>query len=148
VGEERSQRKAGWSTDVQSIVGRIFVYASLREGQAERSMIAEHIGGSVPAVMSGRIYQLAEGLVGCVDAADETMVGEVLELTDLAAAIPLLDNFQGEEFVRVLKPARLTDGSEVWAWVYMLADPERIAGATPIPGGDYLAWSAGRAAGD
>ena len=125
-------------------MGRIFVYATLRQGEAERSMIADYIESSVPATMKGCIYQLAEGPVACVDSADEIMVGELLELNDLPAAIPLLDNFQGEEFVRVLKMAALGDGTEVWAWVYMLADPERIATATPIPGGDWLTWSAAR----
>jgi gamma-glutamylcyclotransferase (GGCT)/AIG2-like uncharacterized protein YtfP len=141
-GRRRGRRRPGWSTDAQEIVNRVFVYASLREGEAERSMIAEYLSNAIPATTTGRMYQLAEGPVACVDDPDQRIVGEVIEINDLAAAFPLIDMFQGDDFVRVLKVARLDSGEEVWTWVYMLADPERIANATPIVGGDWLAWSA------
>lgn len=128
-------------------MNRVFVYATLREGEAERSMIAEYIASSVPATMTGRMYQLAEGPVVCVDDPDQRVVGELIEISDLAAAFPLLDMFQGEEFVRVLKRVRPEGGDEVWAWVYMAADPERVDNAQAIPDGDWLAWIADRAPG-
>ena len=146
AGEERGRkrrkrRRPGWSTEAQEIVDRVFVYASLRAGEAERSMMAEHIGEVQPATMPGRMFRLSDGVVACITVEDELMQGELLTIIDLAAAFPLLDAFQGEDFVRVLRQATTESGELVWAWVYIMADPERAADAEPIEGGDWLAWA-------
>jgi gamma-glutamylcyclotransferase (GGCT)/AIG2-like uncharacterized protein YtfP len=138
------RKKPGWSTDAQEIVNRVFVYASLRSGQAERSMIEEYIARSEPATMEGRLF-IVEDLGSFVEG-DGHVVGEVVEINDLAAAFPLLDAFEGEDYARILKKATLASGEEVWAWVYMLANPELAEGAEQIESGDFVAWSAAQKA--
>ena len=140
-GRKRKRRRPGWSTEAQEIVDRVFVYASLRAGEAERSMIADYIDEVRPATMPGRMYRLGDGIVACVAADDAVMHGELLTINDLAAAFPLLDAFQGEDFVRVLRQATTESGDQVWAWVYIMAEPERAVGGEPITGGDWLAWA-------
>lgn len=129
---------AGWSSSQQAIVDRLFVYGSLRTGQAARSLIADHVIGSQPATIRGRIYALAEGYPGYLPGQVGTVVGEVMVLGGLAAAFALLDAYEGDDFVRGLEEATLTaDGSRVWAWCYVLASPDLTEGAPLIEGGDW-----------
>ena len=130
------------------IVDRLFVYGTLRVGQTARSLIANHVARWVPASVSGAIYAFPMGYPGFVepseqsnrDAPEGRVIGELVWLTDLAAAFALLDAFEGADFVRVLRPCRLADGSEQIAWCYLLADPRTTALATPIKDGDWVAY--------
>src|SRR5262245_20653785 len=58
--ERRGRRTAGWSASRQAIVDRLFVYGSLRTGQAARSLIANHVIGSQPATVMGLLYAVAD----------------------------------------------------------------------------------------
>jgi gamma-glutamylcyclotransferase (GGCT)/AIG2-like uncharacterized protein YtfP len=144
VARERRRRAAGWSTSRQAIVDRLFVYGSLRSGQAARSLIADHVIGSQPATVEGRIYALADSYPGYLPGAIGAVVGEVMVLGDLAAALALLDAYEGEEFVRALHEATLAgDGSRVWAWCYVLASPDLAEGAELIESGDWARYLGG-----
>lgn len=140
----RRRRKPGWSTDAQEIVNRLFAYGNLRHGQPARSMIAEHVESWQPASVRGCVYALPDGYPGLVPDGEARVVGEVMVLRDLAAVFPLLDAFEGENYVRVLQRARLENGNELWAWVYVLADPVLAEHAEPVAGGDWVAWQEGR----
>jgi len=140
----RRRRKPGWSTDAQEIVDRLFTYGNLRSGQPARNMIAEHVASSRPATMRGRIYALPDGDPGLVLDDQDAVVGELLVLRDLAAVYPLLDAFEGENYERLLRRARLDDGTELWAWVYALADPALAEQGEPVTGGDWVAWQTSR----
>jgi gamma-glutamylcyclotransferase (GGCT)/AIG2-like uncharacterized protein YtfP len=125
-------------------VDRLFVYGSLRTGQAARSLIVDHVIGSQAATVKGRIYALADSYPGYLPGETGTVVGEVMVLGDLAAAFVLLDAYEGDEFVRALHEATLVaDGSRVWAWCYVLASPDLAAGAELIAGGDWARYLSG-----
>jgi gamma-glutamylcyclotransferase (GGCT)/AIG2-like uncharacterized protein YtfP len=145
VGRVRRARSAaGWSSSQQAIVDRLFVYGSLRTGQAARSLIADHVIGSHPATLRGSLYALADGYPGYVPGQVGQVVGEVMVLSGLAAAFALLDAYEGEDFVRALEQATLTgDGSRVWAWCYVLATPDLVDGAPLIEGGDWARYLSG-----
>ena len=135
---------AGWSSSQQAIVDRLFVYGSLRTGQAARSLIADHVIGSQPATIRGRIYALPEGYPGYLPGQVGTVVGEVMVLGGLAAAFALLDAYEGDDFVRGLEEATLiSDGSRLWAWCYVLAAPDLTDGAPLIEGGDWARYLSG-----
>lgn len=141
---KRGGRKPGWSTDAQEIVDRVFVYGTLRAGQAPRSMIENHVYDARPATMAGRIVAFPdEGYPGFVADDDAVVLGEVVFLHDLAAAFALLDAYEGEDFRRTLRKATLDNGTEVWCWVYVLADPTLAAAGQPIPSGDWSEWLRG-----
>lgn len=141
----KDRRRPGWSTAAQEIVDRLFVYGTLRSGQHARSLIAQHVAGSEPATMKGRIYALPEGYPGFVapsgDDADEIVHGELVTLTDLAAAFALLDAYEGADFSRVLRQADCA-GVNRWTWVYELTQPSLADTGVLIPSGDWSIHSA------
>ena len=138
VERTRGRRSPGWSTSRQAIVDRVFVYGSLRTGQSARPLISNHVIASQAATVRGRLFAIADSYPGYLPAAEGTVVGELVVLGDLAAALALLDAYEGEEFVRALQEAVLVaDGTRVWSWCYVLASPQVAEGAPPIESGDW-----------
>jgi gamma-glutamylcyclotransferase (GGCT)/AIG2-like uncharacterized protein YtfP len=136
----RKGRKPGWSTEAQEIVDRLFAYGTLRAGQTARSMIEQHVAGSLPGTCPGTMYAFEDGYPGMLDDGDTAVIGEIVELIDLPAAFALLDAYEGDDFMRILKRARLEDGTEVWTWVYVLADPSLAEQGELIADGDWVAY--------
>ena len=133
-------RRAGWSTQKQSVVDRLFVYGSLRSGEIARSLIADYVQRSERATGSGVLYAFLDGYPGLLEEGDDTVVGEVLWLDNLAAALPLLDAYEGDDFIRILKEVELESGGIQWCWAYVLADERFASGAEKIAGGDWVKW--------
>jgi gamma-glutamylcyclotransferase (GGCT)/AIG2-like uncharacterized protein YtfP len=129
---------------VQAVVNRLFVYGSLRTGQAARSLIADHVLGAQPASASGRMIALPDGYPGFIPGPEGKVVGEVMTLADLAAAFALLDAYEGDEFVRTLQEVEIADGSRLFAWCYLLAEPSLADESEPVPGGDWDEYLRGR----
>jgi len=118
-------------------VDRLFVYGTLLHGQAARSMVGNHVARWEQASITGRMYAFPMGYPGVVDEGDDRIVGELMWLSDLAAAFALLDAYEGDDFVRILKRVQRLDGTEVWAWCYVLADPATITLGDLVPDGDW-----------
>jgi gamma-glutamylcyclotransferase (GGCT)/AIG2-like uncharacterized protein YtfP len=126
------------TTGSNEAVDRLFVYSTLRKGQTARSLIANHITRCVPASTDGAIYAFPMGYAGFIETEEPCrVIGEVLWLTDLPATFGLLDAYEGDEFVRVLKQALLETGEVVWAWIYVLAEPDTAVHGTRIDHGDW-----------
>src|SRR6185369_16732473 len=100
-------------------------YGTLRQGQTARSIVANQIKRCVKAHAVGSIYAFPMGYPGFSEGGD-TVVGEVLWLSELAATFGLLDAYEGQDFARVIKQVTLESGEQVWAWVYTLADPSAV----------------------
>ena len=144
ASQRRERKAAGWSTAQQTVVDRLFVYGTLRAGQAARSLMANHVIASQPGTVRGRMYALADGYPGFLPGPDGTVLGEMVQLIDLAAAFALLDAYEGDEFVRSLERVSLADQPDpAWAWCYVLARPELIEDAELIESGDWVAYKAG-----
>ena len=128
-------------TGTNEILDRLFVYATLREGQTARSLIANQIAKCEPASTTGAIYAFPVGYAGFIEAeAPSRVVGEVLWLTDLAATLGLLDAYEGEDFARVIRQVELSTGEPVWTWIYVLADPDAARHGTRIEHGDWARY--------
>ena len=130
---------------MQAIVDRLFVYGTLRSGQAARSLIANHVVAAEPASARGQMFALADGYPGFLPGPEGRVVGEVMTLSDLAAAFALLDAYEGEDFTRALHEVQLADGTVLWAWCYVLSSPSLAEEGEPIPGGDWAAYLRGGA---
>ena len=128
---------------MQAVVNRLFVYGTLRSGQAARSLIADHVLAAVPATAPGRMFALPDGYPGFLPGTDGRVVGEMMTLSDLAAAFALLDAYEGEDFTRSLQEVELGDGTTVWAWCYVLRSPALAEEGEPIPGGDWAEYLRG-----
>lgn len=120
------------------MVDRLFVYGTLREGQAARRMIAGHVARAEPATTDGALVAFPD-YPGVVEGTG-TIHGELVWLTDLLTAFALLDAYEGDDFLRILQRVRRQDGTEEVAWCYLLADPKLASAGTPIPHGDWLRW--------
>lgn len=126
-------------------MNRLFVYGTLRSGQAARSLIANHVLAAEPASARGRMFALADGYPGFLPGTEGRVIGEVMTLSDLAAALALLDAYEGEDFTRSLTEVELTDGKPLWCWCYVLRSPELAEEGEVIPGGDWAAYLRGGA---
>lgn len=125
-------------------VTRLFVYGSLRAGDVAHDVIAPYTTASEPATARGAMVALPDGYPGVTAGGDGTIVGEVVELHDLASAWRDLDAYEGEEFERVLVDVTTAAG-RVWAWMYVLATASLAATGTPIAHGDWRRYRAERA---
>jgi gamma-glutamylcyclotransferase (GGCT)/AIG2-like uncharacterized protein YtfP len=143
VADRRARKGAGWSTAVQAIVNRLFVYGTLRSGQAARSLIANHVAAAEPASARGRMFALSDGYPGFLPGPEGRVVGELMTLSDLAAALALIDAYEGDEFSRALQEVELGNGQMVWAWCYVLASPALAEEGEHIPGGDWAEYLRG-----
>lgn len=134
------ERSRGEATDGKTLA-RMFVYGTLRTGQAARSLIASHVVRSDPATLAGRMYAFLDGYPGVIADEDGGEIrGEVLELRDLAAAFALLDAYEGDDFIRVQVTPRLSDGREIDAWCYVLANDALADGAELVTSGDWVTF--------
>jgi gamma-glutamylcyclotransferase (GGCT)/AIG2-like uncharacterized protein YtfP len=128
------------------------VYGTLRTGQTARSVVANAVTRCEPALLPGSIYIFPTGYPAFTDTAtapNAVVVGELLWLSDLAATFAMLDAFEGSDFARVIRRVTVTSPAvagassgavtEVWAWVYTLADPSTIRIADRLDSGDWVA---------
>lgn len=147
MGERRRNTKTfevERTTGSHEILDRLFVYGTLRQGQTARSLVANQIARCEKAWTAGAIYAFPMGHPGFVEGDGAGRVqGEVIWLTELAATFGLLDAYEGQDFVRVIRQVSLeATGEQVWAWVYTLADPTAVKFGTQIQHGDWVRyWS-------
>jgi gamma-glutamylcyclotransferase (GGCT)/AIG2-like uncharacterized protein YtfP len=128
------------TTGSHEVLDRLFVYGTLRQGQTARSIVANQITRTAAGHTSGEIYAFPMGYPGFTEGDGRSrVVGEVIWLSDLAATFGLLDAYEGQDFVRVIKQVTLEAG-QVWAWIYTLADPGAVKLATRIPDGDWVRY--------
>jgi gamma-glutamylcyclotransferase (GGCT)/AIG2-like uncharacterized protein YtfP len=112
---------------------QLFVYGTLRPGQAAYDLLAPHVRDVTVATATGRLLAF-ETYPGLVDG-DTTIAGELVTLVDPEAAFARLDAYEGDEFRRVLVDIRA--GTDVVrAWCYLLVDPDPD-GATVVQSGDW-----------
>jgi gamma-glutamylcyclotransferase (GGCT)/AIG2-like uncharacterized protein YtfP len=130
------------TTGSHEILDRLFVYGTLRSGQTARSLVANQIKRCVRASTTGAIYAFPMGHPGFVEGdGSGVVVGEVIWLSELAATFALLDAYEGQDFVRVIRKVTLEDTQEqTWAWIYTLADPTTMKFGTRIEDGDWVRY--------
>lgn len=121
----------------------LFVYGTLRPGQAAWPRLAPHARGAEPAWCHGRLVAFPEGYPGVVLGGDRRVHGELVELIDPEAAWPALDVYEGDAYARVERAVETVRGP-VTAWIYELRSPALAARGAPVPGG---AWSGSDPAG-
>jgi gamma-glutamylcyclotransferase (GGCT)/AIG2-like uncharacterized protein YtfP len=123
-------------------VNALFVYGSLRSEHPSHALVTPYVARIMMASTTGRLLAMAGGYPGLIEDEDNQLrvLGELLQLRNASAAFSLLDEYEGSEYRRVLRPVALTNGSERLAWCYLLT-ATAIRRGTPIPGGDWLAWT-------
>lgn len=131
------------TTVPSTVVDRLFVYGTLRAGEAAHATVAPYVRHAVRATALGTMYALAAGYPGVVADDRGVIHGELLTLADLAAALPALDAYEGADFTRI--PAEITTAAgRGWAWIYVLVSSELAQGAPVIADGDWVTYRARR----
>ncbi len=115
---------------------RLFVYGTLRTGEAAHAIVAPYVISVVRATALGTMYALPAGYPGVVADDRGVVHGELLTLRDLAAALPALDAYEGDDFTRVLAEITTAAGRG-WAWMYLLLSSELAHGAPVVADGDW-----------
>jgi gamma-glutamylcyclotransferase (GGCT)/AIG2-like uncharacterized protein YtfP len=122
----------------------LFVYGSLRaaiaaEARAASEVLSAHAKRVGEASMQGRLYAVS-WYPGFAPGHSriERVVGDLWRIRDRAALFPALDAYEGREYVRARRVARLASGVKISAWVYIYA--AELNGAPQIPSGDFAQW--------
>jgi gamma-glutamylcyclotransferase (GGCT)/AIG2-like uncharacterized protein YtfP len=116
----------------------LFVYGTLMTGQSAHKMVAPAVERRAPAALpQADLYHLGAYPMAAVG--DGVVRGEVLWLRPQVAAefFTRLDEYEGAEYLRIMRPVLLCDtGDVVSAWVY-LGDAEYASRFPHIRSGDW-----------
>jgi gamma-glutamylcyclotransferase (GGCT)/AIG2-like uncharacterized protein YtfP len=104
---------------------RLFAYGSLQPGRPNAHVLTPLGGIWQPGTVKGFLKQAGWGSqLGfpglLLDPAGQAVSGSVLTAEDLNNFWATLDEFEGEQYERVLTAVTLQDGSVVEAYIYVL----------------------------
>lgn len=107
------------------MVNRLFVYGTLAPGRSNEHLLRDVPGSWEPATVTGTLLQEGWGAAAGYPAIvlnehGDEVHGFVFASERLADHWSRLDEFEGEEYERVLTKAKLKDGRRVDAYVYTL----------------------------
>lgn len=135
-------------------IHHVFVYGTLLRDMDNFHLIRPFIGLIVPGEVAGKLYHLSYGYPALLlDCSAAAVQGEVVEIIDMAKALPVLDRLEGYHgpghpdnlYHREERLIRTAGGEEVLAYVYSWARPELLAGiGTPVADGNWRLFMARR----
>ena len=104
---------------------RLFVYGTLAPGEPNEHILKKISGRWEKASVKGRLYPLGWGAdygypAMVLDESAEPIAGLIFSSDELNDFWPVLDEFEGDDYRRVITAFRLEDGSMVDAFVYVL----------------------------
>ena len=124
------------------VLARMFVYGTLRRGERAWCQIEPYAAASELARCRGTMVAFAAGYPGLQLEGDAVIIGELITMHDVPAALAWLDEYEGDEFTRREIDVE-TDAGPVRAWVYAIEDRAIVAAGTLVPGGDWVAYRLG-----
>ena len=104
---------------------RLFIYGTLQPGGPNEHVLADIGGEWEPAVIKGQLVKKGWGArMGYpgleVDVSGGDVHGHVFSSSNLNAKWAYLDEFEGEEYERIVATVTLHSGEQVQAHVYVL----------------------------
>ena len=110
---------------IMSEFQRLFVYGTLAPGEKNHNLLADLNGNWERATIKGHFHETGwgytEGFPGLVlDPEGETVSGFLFTSNELSTCWERLDEFEGEEYCRVLTAVRSKKNEEVEAFVYVV----------------------------
>lgn len=118
------------------VVDRLFVYGTLLRGEPAHPMLAPFARAIAAASVRGTLVQLPEGYP-VITPSTGTVWGELIWLSKANTAFAMLDEYEGDQYARVLLPVDPLTGSADTAWCYVARDPELLSKGSPIIGGSW-----------
>ncbi|MVN92444.1 gamma-glutamylcyclotransferase family protein [Mucilaginibacter aquatilis] len=120
----------------------IFVYGTLLKtfNAGVMRSVQEYLHFEGKGSILGQLYDLGQypGLVEVASATD-TITGEVYRTNNAQAVFAVLDEYEGDEYNRVVKTVKLGNQKEINCWVYVFIQ-ELHPSHIKIINGDYLAY--------
>jgi gamma-glutamylcyclotransferase (GGCT)/AIG2-like uncharacterized protein YtfP len=116
----------------------IFVYGTLRKRYdlKLKDKVKKDWTYLGQAKIGAALYDIGKYPGAVKDRSGREVVGDVFVVNDPGKVFPVLDKYEGKEFVRKKTKVRMRGGAGVNAWVYWYQpDP---AGRTPLRYKDYL----------
>jgi gamma-glutamylcyclotransferase (GGCT)/AIG2-like uncharacterized protein YtfP len=108
----------------------VFVYGLLQPSGVSWSMVAPHTAGDPrPVTVDGTVYDTGLGYPALRRGTGDRAPGWLVPVRDPAALLPVLDGYEGSQYVR--ERAVSDDGTVCWAYVW--AQP--LDGLRPLPAG-------------
>lgn len=104
---------------------RLFVYGTLAPNRPNEHILKDLVGTWEYSTVKGRLYQegwgAQMGYPGVIlDNEGQTIHGSIFSSPELSKKWEFLDDFEGEEYERVLVKAKLLTGEFVDAFIYAL----------------------------
>jgi gamma-glutamylcyclotransferase (GGCT)/AIG2-like uncharacterized protein YtfP len=115
------------------MLNRVFVYGTLMQGMSNHQVVAPYLLAATPAQMKGILFDLAYGYPAVTDG-DGLVIGELLELSEVTAALAKLDSleeYHGQNcpenlYDRVIREVVDHKGNKTPAYVYLWSKPEQV----------------------
>lgn len=104
---------------------RLFIYGSLRPGGPNEHVLAEIGGEWEPAIIKGNLVERGWGAsIGypgiVIDESGDDVHGHIFSSSNLDAKWDYLDEFEGEEYERIVTSVTLRSGEQVQSHIYVL----------------------------
>lgn len=98
----------------------LFVYGTLRKNYdlKLKEKVASNITYVAQAKLKATLYDIGKYPGAIKENNYDEVVGDVFLLNDSEKAFEILDNYEGEEYVRKKSKVQLRSGKTVIAWVY------------------------------
>ena len=123
---------------------KVFVYGTLMTVMPNHSIVLPYLKSKQAGKTRGLLYDLPFGYPAVIKGPG-TVLGEVFELENIAAALEVLyrlEGFVGEGcdnyYDRVVQEVQTTSGEWMQAYIYLWANPEKLQEfGTLLPQGDW-----------
>jgi len=130
---------------------KFFVYGSMSEGLVHFNKIKDFITNSTPASVQGSAYRLKVGYPVLLEEGQDQVPGQLITLNCTELLLNLMDEFHGfnrmdqakslyfrkEIQISSLRKEIQMNGTQEWAWIYVLNPKKLPANAVLISGGDW-----------
>lgn len=134
-------------------IHHVFVYGTLLSGMDNFHLVEPWAERIAPGETTGELYHLTYGYPAIIPGCSGTVRGELVRLTDVAAALPVLDHLEGyygpdhpdNHYDRCECLVTTADGAATAAYVYTWSHPELLDSiGTPLAGGCWRQFIAER----
>ena len=98
----------------------LFAYGTLRRGLESpvKEAIERQLSYVGEGLVTARLYDLGAYPAAIKGSGTEVVTGDVFDVTNVDTTFQLLDEYEGDEYIRELVDVKLKNGETVKAWIY------------------------------
>lgn len=126
------------------VTAQLFVYGTLMPGQRAHWRLASRTTDWRAATYPGWLYAFPGGYPGLLERPGHMVHGQICQLLGPESWLSELDEYEGDEYIRVVRPVCVGASQLVSAWCYVLIQSALAPACQLIESGDWAAYVAGR----